>query len=60
MVLTKRVCDHCGKPVDVSKDYTDLQIDIGHQRETADLCKKCFGELYHVVGEYLTTAAKSE
>ena len=42
-------CDHCGKEMDIMRDFDDLQIDMGHKWTTTDLCAECLDELYNLV-----------
>ncbi len=52
MRKTTIFCDHCGKELDLSKDYEDAEFDLWNECVTADLCACCFEELKQAVKNF--------
>lgn len=42
-------CDHCGKELDIMKDFDDMTIELGYKWVECDLCDSCLEELYSKV-----------
>ena len=51
-------CDHCGKKLDIMKDFDDVQIEMAHNLTEADLCDECLDELYKVVCDFCSYAER--
>lgn len=47
------ICDHCGKEIDVMRDYTDMKIDNFINYVEADLCSECFRKLDDMILQYV-------
>lgn len=45
-------CDHCGKIMDVIKDYIDAEFEGPGFYETMDLCEDCYRELKEFIESY--------
>ena len=53
MTKTKIICDHCGKELDTTEDFTDIKITCGGLYERpADLCEECFHKLCIEVNKF--------
>lgn len=46
-------CDRCGSKLDEATDYADILIALNHKWKRADLCKKCFVDLWDMTDAYL-------
>lgn len=49
MKETKVYCGHCGKQLDVMRDFDDTTIELSHKWYTADLCAECLDSLYEMI-----------
>lgn len=56
MEQIKYFCDHCGKELNSSTDYTDVGLDLYTKEIRADLCEHCFDGLTN----YIETFCKGQ
>lgn len=52
MTVIKSYCDHCGKEIEVMRDYDEIDIEVCAQWFKVDLCKECGEQLNKIVAEF--------
>lgn len=52
MQKTITYCDHCGKELDIMKDYCDMKIDVCSHLYDVDLCTECYRELDYMISQF--------
>lgn len=46
-------CDHCGKELNIKKDYIDCTIELPDRFVNTDICTKCYGNLKNLMLAYI-------
>lgn len=47
-------CDHCGKELNETTDYIDLELDVGQPEFIkCDLCKECKDKLIEITKNFI-------
>ena len=52
MVKTITYCDHCGKELDIMKDFYDTEVIVCASWCNVDLCEECYEKLKHMVKQF--------
>ena len=61
-MASKRIytCDHCGKELNETHDYTETEIDCFGIYDKVDLCEKCFNEISKIVTDFCGAYARGD
>lgn len=54
MTETKYLCDHCGKELNLQKDYDDIGIEVSGTYIAADLCSDCKEGLVALIKNFIS------
>ena len=46
-------CDHCGKELDINKDYINRELELVDEFIHVDLCTECYEELKRIMLNYI-------